>query len=115
MAAEAIAADPVVIEVGRRPRIRRVARLAVVVARNVICTLTCRDRAVVAGEASAAYLRVVHPNGRLPGCRRMARFAGVRRGDVRSVLAGRLGTVVTTDAIAGDTAMREASRCPGGG
>ena len=59
MAADAVARDARVVELGGRPRRRRVAVLAGVVAGDVRRALARGDRAVVAGEAAADHLRVV--------------------------------------------------------
>ena len=55
---------------------------------------------------------MINPGHRVPGRRRMAVLAHLRGLDVRAVLTGRGGTVVTACAIAGHRAVIEGRRCP---
>ena len=81
-----------------------------VVARDVARVLAQGQRAVVAREAGADHLCVIHLRRRLPACGRMTGLAGVARRQVTGVLARRVGAVVAAEAVAGDAVVAE----PGG-
>ncbi len=110
--AEAVARDAVVVEIRRPPGIGRVAALTSVVTRDVIGTLPAGNRAVVAREASARYLRVVHARDRLPSRNAMAGFARIARRDVTGVFSGCPRAVVAGKTVSSDARMIEGSRTP---
>ena len=64
--------DPGVVPVRGLPGGRRVARLAVVAAHDVVRRLAGRDGPVVAGEAAAGHLAVIDGRRGFPGLRRVA-------------------------------------------
>ena len=74
--------DVVVLDADRRKRVRRMAGIAVVVARDVARVLAhCLD-AVVAAEAGASHLQVIHVNDGQEVVLGVARLAAVLREDV---------------------------------
>jgi len=66
----------------------------------------------VAAEAGTEYCCMINPDNRLPQAGIVTILAGVRGLDVRAVLAGCRGTVMTGRAIAADTAVIERYRGP---
>jgi len=113
VAAYAVARDIDVIKIRRYPRYSDVAVVAGVAAGNVRRGLTGRNVAVVAGSASANYLRVIHHGRRRPEIDAMTIFADRGCRYVSGVLAGRVGAIVATRAIADYVCMIEVRRCPG--
>jgi len=96
----------------RNPAIGGMTVIAVVVTGNVVGRLAQCRGAVVTAEAGAQYRGMINPGHRVPGRRRMAVLAHRRGLDVRAVLAGRGGTVVTACAVAGHIGMIKGRRCP---
>ena len=92
--------------------------LAAVVSDDVCRNLAGHDpgadyqSVVVAREAGASDLRVVHTRGWLPGHHTMATLAAIAAGDVRRCFARGGQTIVATQAIAGDSVMRKVCRLP---
>lgn len=102
MAADTVARDAGVIEYRRPPSDRCVAVVADIIAGNM-CRVLARSRdAVMTGAANADNLRVIYGKHRRKYVSAMAVLTDVACLDVRRILADSIGTVVTTDAIAGD-------------
>ena len=111
--AEAVIRNIDVIEVGRDPRGRRVAVVAIVTARDVSRVLAGGHRAVMAGEASSDDLRVINHIRRRPCHVVVAVLADVGRIDVRWMLARRRDAVVARDAGVRDRCVIKIGRYPG--
>ena len=110
MAAGAIARDIYMIEIGWQPGNRRVAVIAIRAARNMLCILSGRSYAVMAGAAGTQHLRMVDCVNRHPDIRVMAVFTDIGRLNMREALAGGFDTVVTTGTVAGDSYVIEIGR-----
>ena len=102
MAAETVARNIDVIEVGRQPCNSTVAIVAIVAAGDVVGVLAFGYAAIMACRACTEHLGVIHQNHRDEyGCA-MAVFANIRRQRVRRTFTGRSSTVMAVDAAAGD-------------
>jgi len=112
VAAHAISRDISVIEIGRDPGDCRMAVVAVVATRYMSTVFAGGRCAIVAGAASANYLRMVDRECRQPGIRRVTILADIRCLDVILALACRVDTVVAADAVARDIDMVEIRRQP---
>ncbi len=110
VAAEAIAGNVHVVEVGRQPARRRMAVVAIVAARDVCRMFAGRRHAVVAGAAGSEHLGVIDGKHWREYVRRMTVFTDIGRLHVRRALARCFHAVVTAEAIAGDVHMIEVGR-----
>ena len=112
VAADAVARDVGMIEIGRDPRVGGVAVVAGVAARDVRRVLPGGDRAVMAGETGSDDLQMINHVGRRPDDVVMAVLTDVGRIDVVRPLACRLGAVVAAEAVTRDIHMIEIRRDP---
>lgn len=102
VAATAITNNADVIEVRRHPRGRCVTVVAVVAAGHMCGMFAGSYNAVVTGTTGADHLGMIDRGGWNPGDDAMAVLTNGCRLDVRGVLAGRIGAVVATRAVARD-------------
>jgi len=113
VAAEAVACNIDVIEIGRQPRDGCVAVVAIVATGDMRRVFSrCRD-AVMTGTASTGYLCVVDSIDGRPYVGAMAVLADIRRLYVSQVLARGFRAVMATDAVAGDVYVIEVRGPPG--
>ena len=110
--ANAVVGDASVIERRRNPRVRRMTIIAGITARKMRRVFTGGCCAVVAGEAGADDLRVIHGVGRVPDDIVVAILADIGGVDMCQALAGGIGAVMTIDAVACDIGMIEVGRNP---
>ena len=89
--------------------------IAGVAARNVGWVLACCDVAIVTGVASTDYLGMVDDEYWRPKIHTMAIFANVGCFNMRRVLAGRIGAIVATRAVAKNIDVVKIRRQPGHG
>ena len=115
VAADAIAHDVEVIEIGGQPGCRRVAVLAVVATRYVCCILAGCRNAIVAGAAGSHYLAVIDHQYGLPERRIVAILTYFGRENMCWIFPGRVDPIVAVAAVADDCRVIEISRQPGDG
>lgn len=77
------------------------------------CRFTDGNGSVVAREAGADHLCVIHLACGFKRRSHMATPTGIGGSDMRSVLASCVRTVVATEAVVGNTIMAEVRRLPG--
>ena len=107
VATDAIARDVGVIEVGRNPRVGRVAVITVFATRYVRRVLAGCCVAIVAGAAGPEYLGVVDRVSRRKCYVVVTVLAYIARVDMRGVLSRCLHAIVTIDAVSGDVCVVE--------
>ena len=112
VAAEAIAGDVGVIEVGRDPRIGCMAVVAIFATCNMRWVLARRYVAIVTGATGSEDLNVIYRISRRPDNVVVAVFADVGRRDVHRVLACRISTVMAVDATTRNVGVIEVGRNP---
>lgn len=110
---ERLVGQPRVAEVSGPPGIGTVAQTAVLRGAEVPGILAGCLGAVVARRTGAQNLIMIDRNRRLPDSAAVAVFANVCCLHVCRSLAGRIGAIVTTEAVVRDTGMIEISGCPG--
>ena len=113
--ADAVRRRAGVVELGRHPRIGRVAVVALRRGQDVVGILAGGGRAVVARRAATEHVAVVHPGHGLPGRGRVAGGTVGRRPDVPRSDAGGLDAVVAARATLGHDRVIEVRRPPGRG
>lgn len=99
--------------IDRRPGVGVMAQTTVLHGVEVPGVLSRRNRAVVAGRTGTEYLVVINGRYRLPGIRAMAVFADIRRLHVQWAFTGRIGSVVTAEAVVDNIGVVEIGRDPG--
>ena len=99
-----------VIEIRRHPSRRRMAIVTVVATDNMVRIFTGCRHAVMTGPAGSEDIGVIDRRHRIPRCRVVAVLASVGYQNMRRNFAGRVGTVVTIDTIAGDVRVIEDGR-----
>ena len=112
MAAHAVVRDVGVVKVGRYPGIRCMTIVAVIAARYVRRILTFGRDPIVAGEAGADHLCVIHHVGRRKGHVVVAVLTDIGRIDMRRVLAHCFDAVVAAHAVVRDVGVVKVGRCP---
>ncbi len=110
MAADAIACDVVVIEVGRQPRQCRVAVVTRVAARDMVRRFPGDNRVVVAARAGSNDLQVIDLHGRRESHDRVTVFAYIGCSDVIRRLADRVDAIVAVEAVARNVVVIEVGR-----
>ena len=100
MTTTAIADDTCVVECRRNPTVGRMTIVTIVAARKVRWVLTCCDSAVMAGGAGANDLGMIYRHRWLKERCVMAIFADVASQYVILILPCRIGSIVTTNAVA---------------
>ena len=112
MTATAVANNTNVIECCGNPACRCVAVIAIVAAGHMRRRLTGCRRAIVTGSAGTDDLCMIDCRWWDPCNYAMAVFADIRGLDMSCSFAGRIGSVVTANAIARDIDMIEVRRNP---
>jgi len=115
VAATTVADDTEVIKIRRNPCRRGVTVVAVVGAGHMCRMFSGSHNAIVTGATGADHARMINSGWRYPGDNTMTILANIGRLNMRRVLAGRIGTVVTIRAIAGDVDVVEVRRHPRNG
>ena len=112
VAAATVADDSEVIKIRRHPCSGGVTIVAVVAAGHMCWMFSSSHNAIVTGATSADHARMINSGWWYPGDNTMAILANIGRLNMRGILAGRIGTVVTIRAIAGDVDVVEVRRHP---
>lgn len=113
VARHAVVDDVRVIEIGGQPARRCMAVVAAVAAVNMVGIFAHCCQAVVTGAAQPEDLQVIDGKCRYPDIRAVAVLADIRALDVVRILAGRLRTVMTVEALAGNVHVIEIGGQPG--